>query len=149
VAAATDGVDADRCPADALRAALAGRFARMAAEWGERWPEVTRTVLLRTATEQWAAHVDALDEVQQQAPTLFSFLPAPVEVSYAREASRRYHRFNGLVQAEALANLLTLPLPYERALPTNRHVPLSEAVRALPALMPADPPGGAARGSVQ
>jgi hypothetical protein len=63
---------------------------------------------------QWAAHVDSLGEVQQQAPTFFSFLSAPVEISYAREANRRYAGFTWLVQAETLANLLTLPLPYER-----------------------------------
>lgn len=99
-----------------VRARLEDRLARMSGEWGERWPEVVRSVLLQTATEQWAAHVDSLGEVQQQAPTLFSFLSAPIEISYAREANRRYAGFTWLVQAETLANLLTLPLPYERPL---------------------------------
>jgi preprotein translocase subunit SecA len=97
-----------------IRAALEDRFNRMCGEWGDRWPDVVRSVLLQTATEQWAAHVDSLGEVQQQAPTLYSFLSAPVEISYAREANRRYAGFTWLVQAETLANLLTLPLPYER-----------------------------------
>jgi preprotein translocase subunit SecA len=120
--------------ADALRSALDERFQKAAAEWGERWPRVARAVLLRVATEQWAAHVDALDEVQRQAPALFSFLSAPVEISYAREANRRYAGFNELVQAEALAALLTLPLPYERALPLTGVSPLSEIALAVPSL---------------
>jgi preprotein translocase subunit SecA len=99
-----------------LRDALADRYERLRGEWGERWRDVVRSVLLQTATEQWAAHVDALGDVQQQAPTLFSFLSAPVEISYAREANRRYAGFTWLIQAETLANLLTLPLPYERPL---------------------------------
>jgi preprotein translocase subunit SecA len=125
--------------AQALRAALDDRFRRAAAEWGARWPEVARSVLLRTATEQWAAHVDALGEVQQQAPALFSFLTSPVEISYAREANRRYAGFNQLVQAEALANLLTLPLPYERPLAPERAPLLSDAARTLPALVATHP----------
>jgi hypothetical protein len=124
--------------------ALEDRFDCAAAEWGDRWPEVARSVLLRTATEQWAAHVEALDEVQRQAPALFSFLSAPVEISYAREANRRYTGFNWQVQAEGLANLLTLPLPYERASPPRAASALPATVLALPALRgprpPADPP---------
>lgn len=126
--------DVGACLARLLRDALRDRLDRAAAEWGERWPEVCRTVLLRTATEQWAAHVESLDDVQRQAPALFSFLSAPVEISYAREANRRYAGFNELVQAEALAALLTLPLPYERPLPMRRAPEVPASVVALPAL---------------
>jgi preprotein translocase subunit SecA len=133
-AALPDGLSEEAYLADALRAALADRFRRSGAEWGGRFPDVARTVLLRTATEQWAAHVDALDEVQRQAPALFSFLSAPVEISYAREANRRYLGFNRLVQSEALAALLTLPLPYERALPMRDPSALPAAVLALPSV---------------
>jgi preprotein translocase subunit SecA len=126
----------------ALRTALHDRFGRAAGEWGSRWPAVVRAVLLRTATEQWAEHVDALDEVQRQAPALFAFLSAPIEISYAREANRRYTGFNWLVQAEALANLLTLPLPYERAVPGRTATALPASVMDLPRLRcPAVPAG--------
>jgi preprotein translocase subunit SecA len=135
--------------AAALRAALGDRFLRLQAEWRARWPDVSRAVLLQTATEQWAAHVDALGEVQQQAPTLFSFLSAPVEISYAREANKRYAGFNRLVQAEALANLLTLPLPYERPLPLDRMPSLSDAVAVLPSLADGVSTGRAAQNPVQ
>jgi len=132
-----------------LREALAERLSRVAGEWGTRWPELARAVLLRVATEQWAAHVETLDDVQRQAPALFSFLSSPVEISYAREANRRYAGFNALVQAEALAALLTLPLPYERPIATDGRAPLPESVTALPVLRRTNLSGRARQNSVQ
>lgn len=101
---------------DALAAALAERWHRVSAEAGAAWPALARAALLRAAAELWAEHVERTEHLQQQAPALFAFLPGPAAVPYAKEASYRYEEYVWHVQAETLATLLTLPMPYERPL---------------------------------
>ncbi len=116
--------------AEALAAALAERWRRVSAEAGAAWPALARAALLRAAAELWAEHVEGTEHLQQQAPALFAFLPGPAAVPYAKEASRRYEAYVWHVQAETLATLLTLPLPYERPLAPGEAA-LSEAATEL------------------
>jgi hypothetical protein len=102
----------------------------MSAEAGAAWPALARAALLRAAAELWAAHVEGTEHLQQQAPALFAFLPGPAAIPYAKEASRRYEEYRWHVQAETLATLLTLPLPYERPLASGEAA-LSEAAAEL------------------
>jgi preprotein translocase subunit SecA len=125
--------------AAALAAALADRFARTRAEAGASWDALARTALLRAAAELWALHVEAIDALQRQAPVTFAFLPAPIVVSFAKEASARYNEYLRAVRAEALSALLTLPMPYERPLSPADGVPLSAAARELLGAAAPDP----------
>ena len=126
-----------------LAAALLERYERAQAEAGSRWQELARAALLRAAAELWARHVDMVDDLQRQAPVTFASLPAPVAISYAKEASRLYAEYVWAVKAETLSALLTLPQPYERALPPRQSPSLSAAAAELLAL----PAAGSATGA--
>ena len=117
--------------AEALRGLLAERLERAAAESGDRWPGLVRSVLLRTAAELWTVHVESLEELTRAAPLQFAFLPAPVAVSFALEASRRYADYLIAVRTTALATLAALPQPYERPLPAGEVIRLSPAAADL------------------
>lgn len=128
-----DGPSSWSANEDALAIALRERWERVAAETGEAWPALVRVALLDAASSLWARHVETIDHLQRSAPTLFAFLPVPVALSYAQEATRLYTRYNRAVLREALATVLTLPQQYERALPPTATTPLSQA--ALDALV--------------
>ncbi|MFN8558773.1 MAG: hypothetical protein U0531_16025 [Dehalococcoidia bacterium] len=117
--------------APTLQAALEARLAKARAEAGARWPDLVRTAVPRAAAELWSLHVDAIDHLQNQAPVLYSFLPVPAQVSFAKEASARFKEYVWAVKAEALSALLTLPMPYERARPPATALRLSAAARSL------------------
>ena len=114
-----------------LAVALSERYARTCAEAGPYWRELARAALLRSAAELWASHVEAVDELQRQAPVVFGFLPAPAVISFAKEASKRYDDYVWAVKAETLSALLALPQPYERPVPPGEAPALSAAAREL------------------